>query len=170
MNWPCLLWETFLNMENSREKIKRHKTSRMEICVELKPVAAVRVIGWNLKIILLVDMSKFFPCNRHSTWVFCWNEKLIARQDLLKILKGDALHIAATTTYFSKEQLRKKRLYCQHQSNEYNITRMKELMKLQQKWWRSAGKRLASTTIFPQNKRSWTMPKLFCRLFSFLFV
>ena len=56
MNCPCLLWETFLNMENSREKIKRHKTSRMEICVELKPVAAVRVIGWNLQIILLVDI------------------------------------------------------------------------------------------------------------------
>ena len=34
---------------------------------------------------------------------FRWSEKLICWQDLLKLLEGDAVHIAAPKTHFSKD-------------------------------------------------------------------
>ena len=34
---------------------------------------------------------------------FRWSEKLISWQDLLKLLEGDAIHIAASKTHFSKD-------------------------------------------------------------------
>ena len=34
---------------------------------------------------------------------FRWSEKLISWQDLLKLLEGDAVHIAAPKTHFSKD-------------------------------------------------------------------
>ena len=41
---------------------------------------------------------------------FHWSEKLIAWQDLLKLLEGHALHIAAPTTHFTKDLVMDKNI------------------------------------------------------------
>ena len=72
---------------------------------------------------------------------FRWSEKLISWQDLLKLLEGGAVHIAAPKTYFSKDIVMDKdtpifatsispiRSYSNGRINELETEMMEALMK-----------------------------------------
>ena len=153
-------------MQNSGQKTKRHKISRMEV---LRRAETSKCIGghegdlWNLendnlnknnvnrvyfsgaiiaalagitscgKTLIVKDACQIFetlsnPSTKslalvgmeETVIVFlndcCWCEKFTAWQDLLKLLEGDALHIAAPKIHFLKDLI----MYKKHDSI-YNI-------------------------------------------------
>ena len=86
-------------MQNPGQKTKRHKISRMEV---LRRAETSKCIGG----LVLVGMEEAVIVFLNDC---CWCEKFAAWQDLLKLLEGDALHIAAPKTHFLKDLIMYKK-------------------------------------------------------------